>query len=587
MTLKDRPNSAAHRFIAATVHAGCAAAVACAAVIIAGCAAPEAEPPPPMTTLKSPSSNPWPPQFTPEQMGGTLYRNLNGEPTTLNPLTYKDYYTTYILEVIFEGLLDRDPDTLEFRPALADKWEASADGLVYTFHLDPRAKWSDGMPVTADDVVFTYDTMLNDKIDCASLRSYYEDCKGCEKIDERTVRFTWKKPYFKSLEFSAVTVLPKHIYQFKDPKEFNDINDKLVGSGPYVFKEWKTGQHVILEKNPDYWMYSPPIDRIVFRFITEDQAEVQEMKAGKLDFISISPEWWDRLRGEPDTVGRFQWLRYGTPFEGYNYIGWNNIRPPFNDKRVRQAMTMLVRREYILKYLWHDVGRVSTGPFWPEGMQIDPSIKPWPYDPKAALALLKEAGWEDRDGDGWLEDAAGKRFEFEFRSASGNPLIRDVVRIIQEEFRRVGIDMNVRLYEWSVFTKVLNNRDFDATMLSWGGGGVEDDPFQIWDSKSIADQGSNHISFRNAEADRLIETVRATIDPAKRNELSHEFHRLVHEEQPYTFMIARQSLRMVSLRVKGMVVHKLGPDWREWWLAKDEPDAQEAGGVTGKGGAGP
>jgi peptide/nickel transport system substrate-binding protein len=511
------------------------------------------------------------PKFTADQMGGTLRGNLNGEPQTLNPLTRQDLYADIVDDHIFESLLDRDPDTLEMKPLLADRWEVSPDGLVITFHIDPRARFSDGKPVTADDVVFTYQTIVNPKIDCRSLASYFEDCKGCEKIDDHTVRFVWTKPYFKSLEFSAIMVLPKHVYQFTDPNKFNEINDLLVGTGPYKFKkgDWKTGQHVMLERNENYWREPCAFDRIVYRFILEEQASVQALLGGELDSLPVSPEWWHRLNGVPGIDARFQMFRYSTPMTGYSYIGWNNARPPFNDPRVRRAMTHLVWREQILKHMMYDVGSVATGPFWPESPQSDPTIRPLPFDRDEARRLLREAGWEDRNGDGWLENAEGKRFEFEFSSAASAQLTRDMVRVIGEEFRRMGIDMHVRLYEWSVFTVKLDNHDFDAVMLAWGGGGVESDPYQIWDSKEITSRGSNYIGFRNAEADRLIETARMTLDEAKRNALYHQFARLLHEEQPYTFMFARQSLRMVSKRVKGVKVHKLGLDWREWWMGKD------------------
>jgi len=511
------------------------------------------------------------PAFTPDQMGGTLRGNLSGEPQTLNPLTYKDLYARIVNEHVFEFLTERDPDTLEIKPMLADRWTISPDGLTITFHLDPRARFSDGTPVTADDVLFTYETIMNPKVDARSIASYLDDCKGCEKVDERSVRFTWKKPYFLSLETSSIMVLPKHVYQFKDPNAFNDVNDKLVGTGPYLLKTgaWKTGQHIILERNEKYWRSPPAPDRIVYRFILEEQASVQALLAGELDDLAVSAEWWMRLKDRADVRERFQMFRYSTPFNGYSYIGWNNARAPFTDPRVRKAMTHLVWRDQVLKHMMYDVGRVATGTFWPLGPQSDPAVKPWPFDREAARRLLREAGWEDRNGDGWLENSEGKRFEFEFSSASGHQLTRDMVRIIGEEFRRMGIDMRVRLYEWSVFTVKLDNHDFDAVMLAWGGGGVEGDPYQIWDSSQIADRGSNFISFRSAEADRLIQTARMTLDPVKRNDLYHQFHRLLHEEQPYTFMVDRESLRLVSKRVQGVRVHKLGMEWREWWIGKD------------------
>ncbi|MBM4019237.1 MAG: hypothetical protein FJ288_13090 [Planctomycetes bacterium] len=509
-----------------------------------------------------------PPTFTPDQMGGTLRGNFTAEPRTLNPLTSKDIYATYVHDRVLESLIERDFDTLQWKPMLADRWEVSPDGLIITFHLDARARFSDGKPVTADDVVFTYQAIVNPQIDCRDLASYFEYCDRCEKADDRTVRFVWKKPYFKSLEFSGIMVLPKHLYAFKDPKAFNDITDKLVGTGPYKLGEWKTGEHLVLERNENYWREPVAIDRTVFRFILEEQASVQAFLAGDLDDLPLSPEWWVKLRSRPETLEKYQWFRYSTPFNGYGYIGWNNARPPFDDARVRRAMTHLVWREQLLKFMRYDIGAITSGPFWPGGKQYDASVAPLPFDRQAARRLLAEAGWQDRDGDGWLENLKGRRFTFELAYPAGNQETRDFVRILREEFRRMGIDMSERAYTWAVFTTKLDNRDFDAVRLGWGGGGVENDPYQIWHSSQIAGQGSNFIFFRSPEADRLIELARQTLDDEKRNELFHRFHRLVHQEQPYTFLWAPESLRAMSARVMGARVHRLGMDWREWWLGK-------------------
>jgi len=517
-----------------------------------------------------------PPRFTPEQMGGTLRRNLSAEPQTLNPLTAKDVYAGIVNDYLFEALLDRDFDTLEWRGLLADRFEVSPDGKIITFHLDPRAKFSDGTPVTADDVLFTYQTIINPEIDCRAYASYFEDCQTCEKIDERTVRFVWKKAYFKSLETSNLGVLPRHVYQFSDPKQFNDLSDKLVGTGPYTFQEWKTGQQIVLVRNPAYWRPPPAFDRVTFRFILEEQAEVQSLLAGDLDDLAVSPEWWVKLKARPDVTAKYQMLRYSAPGGGYRYIAWNNARPLFADKRLRRAMTQLVWRQQLLKYMQYDIGTVISGPFWVKGRQYDQAVPLWPHDRAAARRLLKEAGWEDLNGDGWLENTEGKRFEFEFSVPAGNQVIRDMVRVMGEEFRRAGIDMHVRAYEWSVFVTKLDNRDYDSIMLGWAGGGVEEDPFQIWHSSQRADRGSNHVGFVNPEADRLMEEARATLDEKKRNDLFHRFHRILHEDQPYTFMWQGETLRLLAPRIKGVQVHALGLDWREWWMGRDEAKRGEA-----------
>ncbi|MBE3069919.1 MAG: hypothetical protein IMZ66_06755 [Planctomycetes bacterium] len=542
---------------AAWGRSGLVAALA-GAVMLAGSAAAKATHPPAL----------WP-TFTPEQTGGTLRRHLSAEPQTLNPLTGKDAYQGLVLGYIFEGLVDRDPDTLQWVPLLAERWDISPDGKVITFYLDPRAKFADGQPVTADDVVFTIDTVMNPEIDCANLRSYYEDMERCEKVDDRTVRFTWKKTYFKSFEVSGAfaSILPRHVYKFESPKAFNDINDKLVGSGPYQFEKWVTGQQIALVRNPNYWREPQAFDRITFRIILEEQAHVQAFLAGELDYISVRPEWWVKLKDDPRAGRDFRMLRFSPP-SGYRYIAWNNARPPFDDWRVRRAMTHMIWREQLVKCLEYDLSRVVTGPFWQGSLQYDPAVKPWAFDRQAALGLLKAAGWEDRDGNGWLEDAAGKPLEFELSLPAGLQTYRDMARILKEEFRRVGIPMNVRFYEWAVFITKLDNRDFDAISLAWTAG-VEGDPNQIWHSSQIEGRGHNFIGWRSAESDRLIEEARATLDEGKRNELYHRFHRLLHDQQPYTFLWTGDALALVSPRLEGVKVHRLGLMPVEWWIPKD------------------
>ncbi len=533
------------------------------------------------------------PHFKPAQMGGTLRRILTAEPQNLNPITGKDLYERLVNEYIYERLIVRHPDTLEWEGRLAERWEVSPDGRIVTFYLRPEARFSDGRPVTADDVVFTYKTVTDSKIDCRSLASYFKDCRKCEKLDDRTVRYTWKEPYFKTLEVSGSfsPILPKHVYEkhvradpeSDDPKHFNKLVQGFIGSGPHKFVKWTTGQEIVLERNTNYWGKPRAFDRIVFRIITDAAASVQAFLAGELDDLPVTPDWWDKLKDHDERGKAFRMYRYATPSNGYSYIAWNNVKyrsltnpdgteqrlaephPIFGDKRVRRAMTHLIDRTRLLKHLYYDVGQVATGTFWPKSPQHDPGIEPWPYDRAEAMRLLKEAGWEDRNGDGWLEDPSGNRFSFEWTFSTGDTRLP---RLLKEAFRRAGIEVRTRFIEWSVFVLKLDRREFDAIILAWGGGGVESDPYQIWHSDAIADQGHNFITFRNGEADRLIMTARAELDPAKRNALYHRFHRLLHEQQPYTFFVARESLRLVSTRVENVNVRPLGIETQEWWIPK-------------------
>ena len=344
----------------------------------------------------------------PEQDGAAandvLRGNFNAEPASLNPLTGKDFYGQVVdFPHIFEMLIERDPDTLEWKGMLAEKWEVTNDGRDIVFHLRPEAKFSDGTPVTADDVVFTFDLIRNPGIDCRGLASYFDDCEKCEKVDDHAVRFLWKKTYFKSLEVSGLTpVLPRSVYaSMADPKLFNEIVKKpIVGSGPYRLERWDTGQEIVLSRNSDSWKKPPAIANLSYKFILEEQSMVQAFRSGELDYMDelvLTPEWYLKLKESPDNEVKYRLYKFSKPDRGYSYIGWNNARPLFADKRVRRAMTMLINRQQIVDQLLHGLATVISGPFWIQSPQYDQNVKPWPYDKAAALALLKEAGWWDRN----------------------------------------------------------------------------------------------------------------------------------------------------------------------------------------------
>ncbi|NIA22278.1 MAG: peptide-binding protein, partial [Anaerolineaceae bacterium] len=241
----------------------------------------------------------------------------------------------------------------------------------------------------------------------------------------------------------------------------------------------------------------------------------------------------------------------------------------FKDRRVRLAMTHLVPRRRMAERLLNNMSEVVTGPFWPGTdkvtvpLQYDRSIKPWRFDPEKALALLAEAGWRDTDGDGIL-DKDGLSFVFQLLIVAGSDTGLDIAGVVKEEMGRVGIRMEIMQLEWTVFVEKLDTRKYQAILLGWSGS-IEGDPYQIWHSSSIKNRGSNHMGFNNAEADRLIEAARVEFDVKKRNALYHQFHRLLHEEQPYTFLFHTPSRAAVHKRFRGVKVHLLGLDDLEWW----------------------
>ncbi len=226
-------------------------------------------------------------------------------------------------------------------------------------------------------------------------------------------------------------------------------------------------------------------------------------------------------------------------------------------------MTLLLDRGSILENLRYGFGRVVSGNFFYESPDYDKNIEPWPYDPSKAVALLDEAGWVDSNGDG-IRDKGGVDFKFEFTMTSGSQFADQVSTILKEELSKVGIEMSIRPLEWALFTRMLDDRNFDAVIMGWSLP-VEADPYQVWHSSQI-EKGSNFIGFSNREADLIIEEGRVTFDKEKRVKLYRRFHQIMHEEQPYTFLFVNESLVAVDRRFENVNVYPLGLDTSEWWV---------------------
>jgi peptide/nickel transport system substrate-binding protein len=498
--------------------------------------------------------------------GGTLVIRYRAEPDSLNPLTGRDLYGRNVLGLVMDGLVSRNLDTLEWEPRLAESWETSADHLTYTFHLRKDAKWDDGVPFTSEDVLYSYEKMIDPGVDAPQLRNYYIDLDSVTAPGPYTVVFKWKKPYFLSFEFSGgFTIVPKHVFDTGVDFNSHPAGRKPVGIGMFKFIKWETGQQIVLERNEDYFGRKPHVMKIVIRFIPDENSALLQASSLNIDEIEVTPEQWVNQLDTAVFHKNFNRYYYYDP--NYRYIGWNEQRPFFADKRVRRAMTELVDREAFLKSVMYNLGKVVTGTFYVNSDDYSPEIKPWPFDPADARRLLDEAGWADHDGDGIRDrmiDGKTVKFAFNFMYPSGRALSEKLAILLQEELKKVGIEMNIQNLEWALFIEKLNSGDFDAVTLGWSLG-IEQDPYQLWHSSQVG-RGSNFISFKNGELDKIIEEARVEFDPAKRHALYHRFNEIVHDEQPYTFLFCDSALEIVNKRFHNVVMHKLGLDMRDWYV---------------------
>ncbi len=480
---------------------------------------------------------------------------------------------------------------------------AAKPHCLFRFHLRPGLQWSDGVPVSAEDWVFTMEVIRNPHIkDAAHLRNYYDDLESVQSLDGgRALEFLWKKPYFLALEFSGgedLVPLPRHVFQPEqfagDPAAFadafvkNEFSQKPVGCGPYKFEDWRADRLSIV-RNPNYYApqaglpYYPPerpyLDGIIWLVINNSTVALKEIQKGAVDLDpEVEPTTWVSAEANSDAFTRSLVRAHHTGLL-YTYIGWNLERPWFKDKRVRTALALLVPAERIARDIHFGLAQRVSQPFYINGPIYDHSLEPLPYDPARARRLLREAGWLDRNGDGILENDVevtedGKtvrrtlNFEFEYSIHTAKDYHQKIANIVKEEFGKVGIKVNVRPMEFASFIQGILDQNFDACRLAWGTN-MDGDPFQVWHSSQAVKGGSNHVNFRNAECDTIMEKAREVFDPIERWNLYRRMSRIIFEEQPMCFLFAFELCYFYQNKFRGVKLypHQYPVDLTEWWIA--------------------
>jgi microcin C transport system substrate-binding protein len=475
--------------------------------------------------------------------GGNFVLNLGGEPPTVHPITATDLYSQNVQAMVCEGLAGRDPETYEWQPRLAEKWEISKDQKTFIFHLRKNAFFHDGKPVTAEDVKFSFDAIFEPKYEAAHLRPYYEGLAKVEVIDPYTVKFTAKDMYFKNFDSAAtLNVIPKHVYS--DVEKSKKMNRQLICTGPYAMTKFDRGQMIQLKKFDKWWGLEDPtykgkynFETETLRFFKDENVTLERAKKGELDYIDLRIEaFMKKTEGAPwgKTIIKHK-VENNAP-KSYSFVGWNFRKELFKDKNVRVALAHLFNREEMNKKFRYGMSDLATGAIYVKS-EYAPNIKPIEFSPKIAQELLSKAGWTDADKNGVLEKSiGGKTTEFKFTLIYANKDNEKYWTMYREDLKKAGIDMELKYLEWNSFLKLLDEGNFDAVTLGWGGGSVDPDPKQIWHSASAVPGGSNFINYKNPVVDKLIDEARIEPVKAKRVKLLKEVYKQIAEDAPYAFL---------------------------------------------------
>ncbi len=537
----------------------------------------------------------------PEAVVGGTYISNSEEPSTLNFYTTSEGAVRQIMGYVLEPLFTvSEQDPTKLAPRLAVRW-AVEDELTITYELRRGVSWSDGTPFTADDVLFTYQTIMDPAVKSEAHKASFVDVDSVTKVDDYTIRVKFKRPYWKGLYVfgNSILVIPKRWYQDKvrqvaaregielaaaEPgakgfgEAFNKVSDPCVGTGPYVVTEagWVRGDSLTVDRNPSYWRHKVEpgvynLERMRWRFIGDHTQAVNQVRQQKIDVLPVKEdEWLDSLRHEKVITDNYRYYNYDHTGLGFNYIAWNCRKFPFDDARVRTAMTHLVDRAGLLRDLWRNNGVVATCPGKPIYPEYNHDLVAHPFDPAKAAQLLREAGFEDLDGDGVLDkempDGTVKRFAFKYKIPSGYSEYEKVATRIKEACKRVGIAMEIHPLEWATFVQDLYNQNFDACSLYASFADPWIDNFESYHSSEDKPRGGNLSGLHNDELDRLLEACRREFDREKRIPMYHRIYEILHEQQPLTLLVHGRVSVLLHKRFRNVIVRHSGMKPTYWWV---------------------
>ena len=521
-------------------------------------------------------------------MAARIDRHWGGEVGSTNPLMISSTYEFELLDLTGFGLFSTDRSMETFASAeTVTSWQSSADGLMDKVVLRDDLTWSDGAPITAHDVAFTYRVIMDPRVPVPAVRSGTDKLRGVHAYDDRTVVFFHREPLATNIGNINFPILPRHVYartweadpSLKDSPEHVALEERPVCGGAYEIVSRKRGREVVLARRRG-WSHAgerqvraePFFKEVRFRVIEDPNTALLALKAGEIEEMLLNPEQWTTQTGGDDFYER---NTKGTAPEWVCFhFAWNIQTPFFADRRVRRAMSFAFDHQRMLDTLCHGLNAPSTGIFPPGAwMASRKKLEPYRQNLDKAEALLDDAGWIDHDGDGIRDKQIdGRLVPFEFTVlVSQQPFRIALCTLLKENLEQIGVTVNVRPLEVTALQDLTQKRNFQACLSGWGSGTDPDTTENIWKTGEMR----NFVGYSNPEVDRLFVEGRRELDRDKRAEKYARIQEILYEDQPYTWLFWRNGFYGFSKRLRGYVISPRGlfnysPGFQSIWKPRQE-----------------
>ena len=466
----------------------------------------------------------------------TLHLATSTNPSRLNPILATDSSSSEIANFIFNGLVKYDKDSKEIIGDLAKKFYFK-DDTTLIFELRKGVKWHDGERFTAEDVLFTYQTLISDKIS-SPYSAGFRFVKSVTVLNDYKIEVKYKKAYFKALETWMMGILPKHI--LKDEKNLmsSKFNTHPVGTGAYKLEQLEYSKNIILAAFSEYFEGRAKIDKISFHVIADPMTRFLMLKSAQLDLGSIEPMAFERQLHK-DFFNKFN--IYEKISLSYTYLGFNLRKKKFQDPRVREALSLAIDREELVNILFFKHAKVCTGPFLPGSAAFNADVKAPVQNIQRAKKLLKEAGYDTQHP-----------FEFEIVTSNASSIRPYAAEILQHQLKKAGVIVKLRVMEWQAFLNmVVFPHKFDTILLGWGLSPTPD-PYLFWHKDSDKKGGFNLVGYNNPKVNKMIEESQSMIDREKLSKEWREMFKIITDDNPYLFLYIPNSITAVNKKIKNI-----------------------------------